>query len=283
MRIFLGVMQLFLATSCALSAKAFDLRDSQGQHIDLSSAISSIEPGSVLILGESHNYGPHMKSEVDFLKALRDSGHRVDVGMEFLEYPTQALVEKYRTGDLSEAEFLKQARWGGFPFSSYREQVQFPQVRLGENTWALNCPREITSKVGKSGLESLTTEEIKMLPPNFVVGNDLYRERFLQVIPHLPDGAADRYFSAQSIWDDTMAWKAGESSQIGTTLVIVVGEFHVQYGGGLPDRLRSRYPNLKIKTVSMLNTNDYENSEDLERQVHPHVKYGPRADFILIQ
>lgn len=283
MRIFLGVMQLFLATSCALSAKAFDLRDSLGNPLDLTTALSTIEPGSVVILGESHNYGPHMKSQVDILKTLRAQGHRVEVGMEFLEYPTQPLVDQYRAGTLPEADFLKQARWGGFPFSSYREQVLFPQADLGEKTWALNCPREITSKVGKTGLESLTAEEKKVLPPNFMVGNALYRERFLEVIPHLPEGAAERYFAAQSIWDDTMAWKAGEASQNGTTLVIIVGDFHVQYGGGLPDRLHARHPNLKIKTVSMLNTNDYENKEELEKQIRPHQKYGPRADFIVVQ
>jgi uncharacterized iron-regulated protein len=121
----------------------------------------------------------------------------------------------------------------------------------------------------------LTAEETALLPPNFELGNDHYYERFREVMKgHVPEEAIQNYFVAQSLWDETMAWKALESFQKHPrqTLMIIVGDFHVAWDGGLPHQLRRRGAQ---DLVVISQTRDL-----ADVAIHP--KYGPRADFIWV-
>lgn len=253
-----------------------------GQEATLTEALAAVAPGSIVVIGENHGLKTHQAQQLEIMKTLRSLGHKVSVGMEFFYYPSQDALNEYRQGTLSEADFLQKAEWGGTPYEFYRDQVLFPDLAQGSLTWALNAPKALTSKVAKQGLESLTTDESALLPPQFQVGRDSYKERFVGMMPHLPNpAAADRYFAAQSIWDDTMAWRATEflKQHPEQTLVIVVGEFHVQYGGGLPDRLKARAPQVPVLTFSQFDTNELTDDE-IKMGTEVSSKYGSRADYI---
>ena len=79
---------------------------------------------------------------------------------------------------------------------------------------------------------------------------------------HVPDSKLDNYFQAQSTWDETMAWQSLEfmKNHIDQVFVIIVGEFHVQYGGGLPASLNRRIQlmgladKINVKTISQITT-----------------------------
>lgn len=249
------------------------------QATSLEQALATVKAGDIVVLGEQHGTSVQADQQVKVMKQLKDMGLSVSVGLEFFEYLDQSSVYQWRRGLLSEENFLKAIRWGGFPFSAYREQALFPH-----SAWdvrAINAPRSLTGKIAKTGMESLTTEEKGLLPPDFTIGNANYFERFKDNIGHLPDpSAADRYFAAQSVWDDTMAWKIHQYMDVvpNTVMVIVVGEFHVQYGGGLPDRLRARAPR-KVHTFSLLNLHDM-SQDEINEAVQPHSKYGVRADWL---
>ena len=149
-------------------------------------------------------------------------------------------------------------------------------------TWALSAPRGLTGKVSKTGLASLSEEEKALLPPNFTLGRDSYKERFMRLMPHLPSPeAGERYFAAQSIWDDTMAWRATDFmfAHADQVLVIVVGEFHVQYGGGLPYRIRARAPHVPVLTFSQINTLDLSDA-DVTAEIEVSPTDGARADYL---
>ena len=202
--------------------------------------------------------------------------------MEFFSYPDQSVVNRWRTGGMPESEFLKAVGWGGFSFDFYRPQVLAPRVGR-EMVVALNSPRTLTGKVAKSGLDSLSPQERALLPPQFQIGNSRYFERFKQSIGHLPDPSkAYNYFVAQSIWDDTMAWQAADflKQHPEQALIIIVGEFHVQYGGGLPDRLSAR--GIKnISTISLINV-DGMTAQEEATAAQPTDLDGPRADMIWV-
>lgn len=250
--------------------------------VSLDQALAQITPGSVVVVGENHGLKTHQNQQVSVLTALRAKGLKVSVGMEFFTFTDQAFVDQYRAGQLSEKDFLSQIKWGSPSFEFYKEQVLFPSLREGSSTWALNAPRSLTSKVAKTGLSSLTNEEQALLPPQFQLGRESYRRRFLAMMPHLPSPEArERYFAAQSIWDDTMAWRASDflAQHPEQVLVIVVGEFHVQYGGGLPDRIRARSPLTPVWTFSQVNTAEL-SPEEIEAEIAPSSEYGPRAHFL---
>ena len=115
---------------------------------------------------------------------------------------------------------------------------------------ALNAPSTLVSKIAKQSLTALTVEEQALLPPNFELGRPSYLKRFRALMSALPPQAhgpknqkeMEMGFQAQSVWDDTMAWKASEfiNAKTDQVLVVLTGGFHVKYGGGFPDRLKKR-------------------------------------------
>lgn len=244
--------------------------------------IEGVLPGSVVFLGENHGLAAHRDQHMVILNKLREKGLKVSVGLEFISYPDQLNVDEYVTGQLEEADFLKKVGWGKISFDFYRSQLKFPNSQNGEYSLGLNLPMTITSKISKQGLESLSPEEKAIMPPNFEVGRDTYKKRFAEAAgAHCPN--LDRCFTAQSAWDDTMAWQAEKfiAAHPEQVLVIVVGEFHVQYGGGFPFRLHVRNPEIPIRTLSQIWAEDY-TDEDIQSELQPSVDEGPRADFIWV-
>lgn len=248
--------------------------------VTLEQALAQVQPGTVVVLGEEHGTVDQASQQVQVLETLRQNGHIVSVGMEFFERPQQALVDAWRAGTLIEADFLQQIGWGGFPFASYREQSLFPKAEEGATTLALNVSRKITSKIAKTGVESLTADERAQLPADFTIGNDRYLARFKDAMGgHVPEAALGRYFAAQSAWDDSMALAAANylSANPRQVLVITVGEFHSGYGGGLPDRLKAR--GQKVTTFSLVNLAGL-SAEEQKQAVEPTAVDGARADFV---
>ncbi|MNJ94671.1 hypothetical protein D3C87_123730 [compost metagenome] len=272
-----------VVSACAHAVPSHLIRGKTGETVTLADSLAEVKPGSIVVIGENHGFKAHQEQQVEIMQTLRNQGLKVSVGMEFFTYTQQNLVEQYHQGSLAETDFLSAIQWGSIPFDLYRDQTLFPSVEEGSKTIALNAPRSLTGKISKTGLTSLSPQELALMPPQFSVGRDSYKERFLAMMPHLPNPeAGERYFAAQSTWDDTMAWQATNfiSSHPDQVLVIVVGEFHVQYGGGLPDRLAVRAPTgTPILTFSQFNTLDL-TQEEVDQEVLPSPKYGPRADYI---
>lgn len=248
----------------------------------LNSFIDRIQPGSVVLLGEHHGLGAHRDQHLEVLNALRNKGLKVSVGMEFINYTEQTYLNEYRSGILSESDFLKAVKWGGFGFEFYRPQILFPLSSRGETALGLNISRQITSKISRQGIESLTPEEAAQLPPQFTLGRDSYRERFMAAAGshcRVPQNC----FIAQCAWDDTMAWNVVNFMQNNPdqVLVIVVGEFHVQYGGGMKWRIQQRSPATAVHTLSQLWAEGW-SDQDVSDALQISPIEGERADFIWI-
>lgn len=243
--------------------------------------VAKVDAGGVLVLGELHGNQTHYLRQKAALSALKANGRcTVSVGLEFLSWVHQAAVDDYFDGKLAEPDFLKAAEWGGNPFVDYRDQALFPQT-TGGRLIALNAPRALTGAISKRGIENLTAEELALMPPGFELGRKEYRERFDAIMGgHVPAQALDRYFAAQSTWDETMAWQVAEFLGANPThcVAVIVGDFHVNFGGGLPDRLRER--GIKnVVSISQVDTFGLTEPE-LTAELGPHPKYGDRADGI---
>jgi len=251
--------------------------------VGLEKIAHDITPGTIVILSEQHDLKMHHSHQEQFLGALKkhSAANGISVGMEFFRYPDQPLVDRYFAGDLPEPEFLKKLKWGSLPFDFYRAIVWFP-FASGGLTAALNAPSWLTSKISKNGLEALTAEDWKAMPPGFALGNDGYYMRFkaLMTDGHIPEQKVRNYFAAQSTWDDTMAWNAVRhlAARPGDVLVIIVGDFHAAYGGGLPDRIRAR-TNARIINISQVDLGGMSDPEKF-MAVAPHPIWEARADYV---
>jgi uncharacterized iron-regulated protein len=278
----LGFVLLILSSLVSVQSFSQILDGENLRETTLNSFIDQIRPGSVVLLGEQHGLAAHRDQHLQVLNALRNKGYKVSVGMEFINYTDQSLLNDYRNGVLNETEFLQAIKWGGFGFEFYRPQVLFPLSSLGETAIGLNISRQITGKISRQGLESLSSEEAAQLPPQFSLGRDSYRERFMEAAGshcRVPQNC----FIAQSAWDDTMAWNAVSfiKNNPDQVLVVMVGEFHVQYGGGIKWRIQQRSTETVVHTLSQLWVEGWSEA-DIEDALKVSPVEGKRADLIWI-
>ena len=284
-----SAMLTVLLVSCASRAQIYD--SSGVNELTLDQAVSSVTAGTILVIGEVHGKAPVRDQQLSILNALRTAGHKVSVGMEFFYYTDQDVVQDYRKGLLTNEQLIKAVGWTGFDIGLYTPQLLFPRNEFGEAGLAINSPKSLTRQISQQGLAGLTDEQKKLMPPDYLQGNENYRERFYNIMSggHVPDSKLDNYFQAQSTWDETMAWKSLEfmkdhSDQV---FVIIVGEFHVQYGGGLPASLIRRIhvmglaEKLNVKTISQISTEGLTTDEIIE-SILPSIKYGPRSDYLFL-
>ena len=248
---------------------------------NLNTLVNSVKPGTVLIIGEMHGLKSMRDQHMEILNILKSKGLKVSVGLEFFNYTDQMFVDQYRAGEMDESAFLKTVNWGGYDFNLYKDQLLFGEFGMG-----INLTRDVTKIISKQGIGALTSDQKKLLPPNFTIGRDSYRQRFFQAMGHpVPVASLENYFVAQSAWDDTMAWQTAQfqKQHPGQVFVIIVGEFHVQYGGGLPERLKTRLSaeNLPVDivTVSQVYT-DGMTEQEIQDSLMPLIDEGIRADFI---
>lgn len=242
---------------------------------------TEISLGDTLVIGEIHGTNQdssrlHHANQVRLIRAL---GPGTTVGMEFFEYPLQPTVEAYLHHQINEVDFLAQISWGRSPFDQYKEQIWAP-TSWGSQTLALNIPRAIAKKVSLQGPTSLAPEDLDKLPPLWERGSETYWERFRETMKdHFLNSEIENYFWTQSLWDDTMAWRASLfRAQSMDRLVIIVGEFHVQFGDGLPARLKA-HGLQNIKTLLQVKLNQW-NEDELAQAIAPDPEYGQSADYI---
>lgn len=274
------LIALLTCTSCSTWAQLYDGKSLQ--LATLTDMTSQVQPGNIIILGENHGVAAHRDQHIAVLQQLREQGLKVSVGLEFINYTDQLLVDLYRSGDLNDEQFLSAIKWTGFDFEFYKLQLIFPDVRNGEFSLGLNLSRTVTSKISKNGLASLDESDLALLPPNFQVGRDSYKERFMAAAgAHCK--VPENCFAAQSAWDDTMAWTAVSfvKAHPEQVLVIVVGEFHAQFGGGLKDRILKRWPEAQVKVLSQIWAEGM-TQEEVQQELQPSTVEGPRGDYIWV-
>ena len=215
----------------------------------------------LIYVGETHDNVIHHQIQEKVLRAVYDKNsaetakangktRKIALGMEMFQRPYQSIMDDYLSGKISEPEMLRQTeyytRWV-FDWSMYQPLVNFAKAQ-GLKVVALNAPREITKKVTKSGLASLTEEERKLLPEKIDTANKNHRdyvyERFK---PHIKMGmfteeAFDKFYESQCLWEDTMADSAAGYFKNAPTgqEVVVVGGGHIIYRFGIPERAKWR-------------------------------------------
>jgi uncharacterized iron-regulated protein len=267
---------LFLA--CFVSAQEYIVNTHSGEHLSPAAFAASRAPGEIVVFGETHATSrsdrdtiAHHQRQVLLFELLGASGVRVRSAMEFLTYTDQSVVDQYSQGLISEADFLQRAHWSsGNPFMFYREQILLPS-ESGGRCLALNIPREVADQVAAGGPDSLSAEQRQLLPPVWERGSDAYFERFREAMEgHVSEAELENYFWAQSLWDDTMAWNTLKEFDPLAVTVIIVGNFHVEFGQGLPARL-VRQGALHVTTLLQS-----------EGELADDPAYGPHADFIWV-
>lgn len=229
-----------------------------------------LQTANVIYLGETHDRVADRQQQLAIIQALFNYQPRVAIAMEMFQRPAQPILDRYVAGKITETELRQQTefdrRWG-FNWEDFVPLLRFAKTnRL--KLIAINTPTEITRKVAKQGLESLTGQDLQYIPPIDQIdpSNTKYRDSILASYQQhmgkapIASKSFDRFYTAQLLWDETMAERIANfvKQQPDYRVVVLAGRAHVIYGYGIPDRVRRRMGQSKFtqKTVLLSDEGD---------------------------
>ncbi|MGE0402598.1 MAG: ChaN family lipoprotein [Kofleriaceae bacterium] len=266
------------AGGLAAAALPYAIVDARtGRAVDESAFWARVGSARAVCVGEDHTNPHHhwvQLSVVQHLVKHLPKGTRIALGMEMFQRPFQGVLEDYASKRIDAAALRSRAGWEerwGYDWGFYAETID-AAVAAGAHLLALNASRELTKKVVRKGLESLTPEE-KAQVPELVLDDQGHRAWFDALMdsmggtdahstkaPDVPDDdvhkdvkpapapppaaempSAERIYTVQVIWDESMAdgaakWLAATPSG---HAVILAGNGHC-HDTAIVNRLKRR-------------------------------------------
>jgi uncharacterized iron-regulated protein len=181
--------------------------------------------------------------QLDLITGLYRRNRKIAIGMEMFQRPFQKTLDAFIKGRLDEKDFLVQTeyfkRWG-FDYNLYKPILDFARSE-GVPVVALNAEREIIRKVSRSGLDSLSEEEKRKIPPEMDFSDREYMERLKKIFGRHKGSGEKKFvffYQSQILWDETMSSSIDEflSANPDYQMVVLAGQGHLEYGSGIPAR-----------------------------------------------
>jgi uncharacterized iron-regulated protein len=221
----------------------------------------------IVFIGEDHTSKEHHAAQLKVIKALKDSGAKIAVGLEMFRADRQEALDRWIGGEMSPEDFEEvYSEYWTLPWELYEDIFLYSREQ-GIPMIGLNVSKEITTKVARDGFASLTKEDLKQLPLAISCDVD---EEYIKFIrrAHKAHGRKGKKFlnfcEAQLIWDKVMAWYIVDylDKNPGTTVVVLAGKTHA-WKKGIPEQVKKQ-SDLTYKVIFPLkpyNTPDLINTE----------------------
>lgn len=259
-----------------------------GGRLDWGTLVARIVAADVVLVGELHGHEVGGAASVAlFEDVLAHGGSGAALSLEFLERDAQVDVDDYLRGITDEKAFRERTgrSEGNYP-AAHRAMVEAAKG-AGREVIAGNAPRRyvtIARTKGFAELFELTPSQRQLFVVPELLTEGGYRDRFYELMAgmvashapapeHKPPGEGDDaaatasqanldaaasemilgYYRAQNVWDATMAASIASAAGRGRAPVVqVVGQFHIDFDGGLAQRVRALMPGARVVTVSLV-------------------------------
>ena len=227
----------------------FDLRS--GQEIPDAELAGRLSHVRVLFLGEYHDEPRSHAFQARVISLLKAAGRDVTVALEMLTPEADKALEGWRTGKLSEPDFLEQSRWyrrWGFPWQIYKpvfDLVRKHKLPIhGIN--AEEAERAAARKDDLSGLSPAQQQEIGDLRQT-IRPHTMQLEDMLSATRHGGSlrAGSEKFESmrrVQWLWERLMGQRAArlaeaaegksQASQNRSIVVVLIGSGHLRNGLG---------------------------------------------------
>jgi uncharacterized iron-regulated protein len=205
-------------------------------------------------VGEEHPNPHHHWAQLQVIQHLVTRHGPFAVGMEMVQRPFQGVLDDYAAKKIDDAAMTQRTGWEdrwGYDFALYRPLLHAVIAHDGALV-ALNASKELVKKVAHEGLDKLTPAERAQLP-ELKLDDAAHRAWFDGVMEEMGgsmhgqkrDGeeqdsstdpmdpakekeAADRMYSVQVLWDESMAdgaakWLGDDHAR---EIVILAGDGH---------------------------------------------------------
>jgi uncharacterized iron-regulated protein len=249
---------VLLSTPIAYAQRVFN--PVQQQTYSSPAVLEELARARVIYLGETHNKPEDHAAQLQIIKDLHERNPRIAIAMEMFQRPFQRYLDRYVANDLSEEKLRENTeykdRWG-YPWENYAPVLRFAKAnRLP--VIALNAPTEVVRKVARRGLNRLSRDEQRYIPPLAEIQTDdpAYRQVIQEIYEQAHQGKGnsgdfERFFQAQVVWDETMADGIARFVQANPDFQVIVlaGQGHIAYGYGIPSRVARRLDNIVQRTI----------------------------------
>lgn len=200
------------------------LRLSDQKNVDLYELTSDLKTAKLVFIGESHDQKGHHEAQLIVIRALKEAGVSVAIGMEMFQNESDPVLDRWVSGDLSEKAFRKAylknwgLRWDLYSdIFHYARKNKIPMI-------GLNISRDITQQAARGGFSSLTPEQMGRLPPVQCVVDPAYKELMERAFGahHHATGSFNNFCEAQLLWDTAMAMHLVDFLKKSPDYVVVV-------------------------------------------------------------
>jgi uncharacterized iron-regulated protein len=247
------------ARGIAAAALPYSVLDARtGRQVDKQTFWATVGSSRVVCVGEDHPNPHHHWFQLEVVSEVvsRRKGIPLGLGMEMFQRPYQGVLDDYAARRIDSAALRSRSGWEerwGYDYGLYGPTIDKARD-AGAVLLALNAPREIVKKLVRQGLEAFTEDERRQVP-ELVLDDPQHRAWFDATMaevggshdgnPHAHDAhhdkpkdapaevptkmpSADRIYSAQVLWDETMADAAARWAGANPTglLVVLAGNGH---------------------------------------------------------
>jgi uncharacterized iron-regulated protein len=252
----------------------------RGEPLTFGTMLEDLAEAQVIYVGERHRIPRHHEVQARIVEELAAKGVPLVVGLEQLETFQQPVVDRFNRGEIDFDQLAEVADWGKRwnNYRQYRAILEAAQ-KAGAPVLALNARAEVVRKVFRGGgVDELAQEDREQLPKEMRLDDPTYTKllrMILMVHMAVEEDTLRAMAEAQISRDETMAETVTDFLKSkqgkGRTAIVICGSGHVNYGLGIPDRVRGRMPDSKDRIIIMSESGDIELTPEEQaqaREVH---------------
>lgn len=206
----------------------------------------------IIVVGESHTEPKDHDFQLRVIRALRENGIPVVIGLEMFTAASQKALDDWVSGRMSIEQFLPvyYENWN-IPWPLYRDIFLYAR-EYNIPLIGLNVPRSITTKVAREGFDALSAEELRQLPAGISCNIDDAYMKFIMGVhsAHMHGKEFRNFCEAQMVWDNAMALNslAFLKRNPNYTMVILAGSVHA-WKPAIPEQIRRQRGSHNVSVV----------------------------------
>ena len=212
----------------------------------------------VVVVGEEHDDLLAHRFQVELIEALHVERPALVLALEMVERDQQEALDAYLEGSIDTEAFLREVRsseTGRRSFTRHSLPLIALARRLGIRVIAANAPRAWVRAARIEGYDYLRsmpedTRRLYDIPERLDDGP--YRRRVVDLMQS--NGVVpvrervDAVMRSQEMWDQTMARSVVNAlEEGGDPVVLIIGRFHGDFGGGTINRILEEAPDTDIR------------------------------------
>lgn len=250
----------------------------RNKRVDFNVLLETLKKKDIIYVGEFHQIPEVISFQMDLVSGLVRKGIHPAIGLEIFNVLQQKLLDYYISRVIPFELFISLYDMSpeGFDLNHYINLIEIAaKKRL--KVIALTIPKNIAAGVARYGLDRealktfhLKSREIKNCSKEYkkAIGS-IYKKH-----PH-EEITEKNFVLAQSIKDEMMAETIAyylTTEPVGTPLIVIVGRGHIEYGFGIPERVKQKL-SIKGKSISDILIATAYDDEHLKKEI---------ADYILL-